>query len=161
MSTGVMLFNRFTGKPRDPRDIASDPQGLLVWDGEEPLRPAALATQRQAEPVVLCSCKDRPATKCPGEWEPGCDLGNNPKHARPVNVFTYEANTLHIDGAQQPQADEVTDAQRLDWLSANPACTITEEDGKWYVGDFEDLDADGPYDHLRQAIDAAMQKDTK
>jgi hypothetical protein len=22
--------------------------------------------------------------KCPGEWEPGCDLGNNPKYARKV-----------------------------------------------------------------------------
>ena len=36
---------------------------------------AALA----AEP---CACKDRPATECPGEWEPGCDLGNNPKFVR-------------------------------------------------------------------------------
>lgn len=32
-----MLFNPFTGKPRDPADIASDPRGVLVWDGEEPL----------------------------------------------------------------------------------------------------------------------------
>lgn len=26
----------------------------------------------------LCMCKDRPLSKCPGEWEPGCDLGSNP-----------------------------------------------------------------------------------
>lgn len=38
MSTGVMLFNPFTGKPRHPDDIASDPKGVLVWDEEEPLR---------------------------------------------------------------------------------------------------------------------------
>lgn len=35
-----MLFNPFTGKPRDPLDIASDPKGILIWDGEEPLRAA-------------------------------------------------------------------------------------------------------------------------
>lgn len=28
-----------------------------------------------------CACGDRAADKCPGEWEPGCDLGNNPKFA--------------------------------------------------------------------------------
>lgn len=38
MSIGVMLFNPFTGKPRHPSDIESDPKGILVWDGEEPLR---------------------------------------------------------------------------------------------------------------------------
>lgn len=38
MSTGVMLFNPFTGEPRHPDDIASDPRGILVWDGEEPLK---------------------------------------------------------------------------------------------------------------------------
>jgi len=29
-----------------------------------------------------CSCGDRPKDQCPGEWEPGCDLGNNPKYVR-------------------------------------------------------------------------------
>ena len=29
---------------------------------------------------MRCMCKDRSATNCPGEWEPGCDLGNNPAH---------------------------------------------------------------------------------
>jgi hypothetical protein len=38
MSIGVMLFCPFTGKPRHPSDIESDPKGILVWDGEEPLR---------------------------------------------------------------------------------------------------------------------------
>jgi hypothetical protein len=31
-----------------------------------------------------CACGDRPKENCPGEWEPGCDLGNNPKYARRV-----------------------------------------------------------------------------
>lgn len=38
MTTGTILFNPFTGQPRHPSDIASDPKGLLIWDGEEPLR---------------------------------------------------------------------------------------------------------------------------
>ena len=29
-----------------------------------------------------CMCKDRALSECPGEWEPGCDLGANPAHAR-------------------------------------------------------------------------------
>lgn len=45
MSIGTMLFNPFTGKPRDPRDIASDPRGVLVWDGEKPLRASPPAEQ--------------------------------------------------------------------------------------------------------------------
>lgn len=38
MSIGTMLFNPFNGTPRHPDDIRSDPTGILVWDGEEPLR---------------------------------------------------------------------------------------------------------------------------
>lgn len=37
----VMQFNPYTGTPRHPADIASDPAGLLVWDGEEPILSAA------------------------------------------------------------------------------------------------------------------------
>ena len=33
-----------------------------------------------------CPCGDRPAAQCPGEWEPGCDLGNNPEYAKRVNL---------------------------------------------------------------------------
>lgn len=29
----------------------------------------------------MCSCGDRESSKCPGQWEPGCDLGNNADHA--------------------------------------------------------------------------------
>jgi hypothetical protein len=32
----------------------------------------------------LCMCKDRALSDCPGEWEPGCDLGNNAKYVRVV-----------------------------------------------------------------------------
>lgn len=41
MISKVMLFNPFNGTPRHPDDIKSDPAGILVWDGEEPLRAAS------------------------------------------------------------------------------------------------------------------------
>lgn len=53
MSIGTMLFNPFTGTARHPSDIASDPRGILIWDGEEPLRAApCLAAPEAAEPVA-------------------------------------------------------------------------------------------------------------
>ena len=44
-----------------------------AWDASAALR-AALAEQ--------CQCGDRPAAECPGEWEPGCDLGANDAHVK-------------------------------------------------------------------------------
>lgn len=41
--------------------------------------------------VKLCMCKDRPAGNCPGEWEPGCDLGNNPRYVRAAAPDAPEA----------------------------------------------------------------------
>lgn len=32
------LFNPWTGKPRDYRDIESDPDGKLMWDGVSPMQ---------------------------------------------------------------------------------------------------------------------------
>lgn len=42
---------------------------------------AIAASASQAE-SARCACKDRAAKDCPGEWEPGCDLGRNPAHVR-------------------------------------------------------------------------------
>lgn len=47
MSTGVMLFNPFTGTPRHPDDIKSDPDGFLLWDGESRLKAAKAAPPAQ------------------------------------------------------------------------------------------------------------------
>lgn len=33
-----------------------------------------------------CMCGEMLLSACPGEWEPGCDLGNNPEHARPARA---------------------------------------------------------------------------
>jgi len=46
---------------------------------------AAITALRAAlEQPEQCSCGDRLKDQCPGEWEPGCDLGNNQKYARRV-----------------------------------------------------------------------------
>jgi hypothetical protein len=45
---------------------------------------SAIAHRAALEQTERCSCGDRPKGKCPGEWEPGCDMGNNPKYARRV-----------------------------------------------------------------------------
>jgi hypothetical protein len=43
---------------------------------------AITALKAALEQPEKCACGDRPKEQCPGEWEPGCDLGNNPKYAR-------------------------------------------------------------------------------
>ena len=57
MTIGTILFNPFTGAPRHPSDIASDPKGLLIWDGEEPLR-AAQAAQPERAPLSDAEIED-------------------------------------------------------------------------------------------------------
>ena len=46
--------------------------------------PVALGSNDQLGDVAeaRCMCKDRAHSACPGEWEPGCDLGANPAHVR-------------------------------------------------------------------------------
>lgn len=61
---------------------------------------------RQASPEPPCSCGDRPASQCAGEWEPGCDLGNSERFAEPV-----------IDPAPLPD-DAVVERLAL-WLRGN------------------------------------------
>lgn len=48
----------------------------------------ALAWARglRADSPEYCSCGDRLKVACPGEREPGCDLGNNPRYAKRVNL---------------------------------------------------------------------------
>lgn len=43
----TMLFNPYTGAPRHPDDIKSDPQGLLITEPDEPMRAAA----KTSEPI--------------------------------------------------------------------------------------------------------------
>lgn len=50
MSGRTMLFNPYTGKPRHPSDIVSDPAGLLMPDPDLPVLAA-----RKAWPLVRCA----------------------------------------------------------------------------------------------------------
>ena len=47
----TMMFNPYTGTPRHPSDIASDPAGLLIIDDGEPLRAAAKAKPEAQQPM--------------------------------------------------------------------------------------------------------------
>jgi hypothetical protein len=42
----------------------------------------AIVRAAAASDEPKCSCGDRAKSLCPGEWEPGCDLGANEKFAR-------------------------------------------------------------------------------
>jgi hypothetical protein len=63
-------------------NCACDSTGKWTHSFGCPNDPATFKPAAQPAQEPLCMCKDRPASKCPGEWEPGCDLGNNPKFAR-------------------------------------------------------------------------------
>lgn len=44
-----MMFNPYTGTPRHPSDIASDPEGLLILEPGAPLRAAAQVVALEPE----------------------------------------------------------------------------------------------------------------
>lgn len=67
---------RFAGG--DPVAILGPSHDELVQANPQAFRAPAPA------PVAQCACKDRPADQCPGEWEPGCDMGANELHAAPA-----------------------------------------------------------------------------
>ena len=57
----TMLFNPYSGKPRHPSDIQSDPAGILMIDPDEPIR--AYTAPPKAQPMsdeqlaVLIECR--------------------------------------------------------------------------------------------------------
>lgn len=58
---------------------------------------------KSAPPAQTCHCKDRPASECPGAWEPGCDLGNNAAHAKPYPPPRLTEKELDIALMSVPQ----------------------------------------------------------
>lgn len=56
--------------------------------------------------TMPCACKDRPDSQCPGEWEAGCDLGNNEAHIRvsPPEASAALDAALGIDRTGQDRA---------------------------------------------------------
>lgn len=57
-----------------------DVRSLVHVHGEAAVATWDAGVAALARPAPLCACRDRPAADCPGEWEPGCDLGANAAH---------------------------------------------------------------------------------
>ena len=72
---------------------------------------AALA-QPPAPTVQQCHCNDRPADQCPGEWEPGCDLGANPAHVRVAQPVQQPGDNINCKSVQKRLAVQAAPAQR-------------------------------------------------
>lgn len=62
--------------------LADGPKTSGVQWGQDVV---TLLRELLADSVGVCKCGDRAAAACPGEWEPGCDLGANAKYARAVD----------------------------------------------------------------------------
>ena len=95
---------------------------------------AALA-QPPAPTAQQCPCKDRPADQCPGEWEPGCDLGANPAHAlggRPVQQPTpcfCDQNNIGAPGVSCgdcPTRDYAQPADTIDCKSVQKRLAVQQ-----------------------------------
>ena len=41
-----------------------------------------------------CACGEMSKAACPGEWEPGCDLGANPNHVKPAETTEIAASVM-------------------------------------------------------------------
>lgn len=79
----------------------------------------ALRIALTAAEQPLCHCKDRPLSECPGEWEPGCDLGSNPAHVRVHHMSANEQAAMKrallrgvivIDGGEPETPTRETDS---------------------------------------------------
>lgn len=72
-----VLFNPFTGEPRDARDVQSDPQGVLIVPPGARLRasqPPGAATPKEPGKVHDCRMPDGRCGICGGDWSVcGCD----------------------------------------------------------------------------------------
>lgn len=60
----TMLFNPYTGKPRHPLDIASDPAGVLMLDPDEPVRAVRAAQAQPSRRLHICH-------QCGGDFHGG------------------------------------------------------------------------------------------
>lgn len=58
-----------------------------------------------------CPCGDRDSSACPGQWEPGCDLGANDAHAVPAPPEAAEALRVAMQTGPAPE-DAPEDAER-------------------------------------------------
>jgi len=73
-----------------------------------------------------CCCGDRECSKCPGEWEPGCDLGANPAFVRTVDAvqLSVRVSSWPFPGpASKPnRLHEI--AEKLEWMVSSPSHAV-------------------------------------
>jgi hypothetical protein len=115
-------------KLRDEDYDAMDALEAALEQPEQELKPLNGLTKEEAltwarglraDSPEYCSCGDRPKNKCPGEWEPGCDLGNNPKYARRVELQCP---------AEQKESATITIQEAWEAAGGNPGIKATKED---------------------------------
>jgi hypothetical protein len=98
---------------------------------------------RMVTPAVAerCPCGDRPLSKCPGEWEKGCDLGANEKYAQPAQEPTMDS--LYGDGSDHRACEKCGFCRvcgdrdkhgcgQARTMTVTGAGAAAEERGHWY-----------------------------
>jgi len=94
-----------------------------------------------------CSCGDRAKDQCPGEWEPGCDLGNNPKYARRVPLKQEPVAWNSVGATSLEFETECSDGTR-------GARTMTEQThALWLADDLEAWTLGKPTHHREAAAE--------
>ena len=80
----VMLFNPYTGKPRFPLDIQSDPQGILIVD------PEATSLRAYQPPAPDCrTCEHRDGTFCGNRIHRGIRCTNGDQYQPAPSVVLW------------------------------------------------------------------------
>ena len=82
----IERLDRATPAPGDdslaaPIEPLDHPAGLIQGPSSA-AQSNTSGAERLPKGEPLCMCKDRALSACPGEWELGCDLGNNEKFMR-------------------------------------------------------------------------------
>ena len=93
----TMLFNPYTGTPRHPSDIRSDPEGIMMLDPDEPIR----ASEPTPEPVAAQHRFRHPQKGTPGwsAWQP-CAVGNRPSWEIDSQGYEVEYRALCVLAAR-------------------------------------------------------------
>jgi ribA/ribD-fused uncharacterized protein len=129
-------------------------------------------TTAPAEPAEpLCACKDRPASQCPGQWEPGCDLGNNPAHVRVIDAPAEPAEPvawLHDSGhlalaGKDCDFDTMLHRQWVPLYAAQPPQPVqppTDKDSltvAQHGAFYKDPDAEPPYAQYARGVNDGFE----